>query len=100
MIKDSELDDEFRFEVNAYLDGKKDEVKDRLKKPTRQEQRRGFSGLLEWAARVAEDNESDKVVVSVRQKDDGEKWHRLMWVELNVTEGFIKVKGEFPQIII
>jgi hypothetical protein len=38
--------------------------------------------------------------VSVRQKDDGEKWHRLMWVEMNVTEGFIKVKGEFPQIII
>jgi hypothetical protein len=100
MITNEELDEEFRFDVKAYSDGKEEEVKSSLQKPSRQEQREGFVGLLKWAIKVAQENESDRVVASIQQKDDGEKWHRMMKVEVNAGEAWIKVKGGFPRIII
>jgi len=100
VITNEELDAEFRFEVKAYSDGKEEEVEASVRKPSRQEQREGFVGLVKWATRVVQENESDRVVVSIHHKDDGEKWHRMMKVEVDSGEAWIKVKGEFPRIII
>ena len=100
MITNAELDEEFCFEVKAYSDGKEEKVGASLQKPSRQEQREGFVGLLKWAFRVAQEMKSDRVVASIKQKDDGEKWHQMMKVEADAGEAWIKVKGEFPRIII
>ena len=100
MVTNEELDSEFRFSVKAYSDGVAEDVDAELQNPTRQEQREGFFGLIKWATRVVRTNESDRVVVMIHQKDDGGNWHQLMIAEVDAAEAWIKVKGEFPKIII
>ena len=99
MITDEELDAEYRFNILPYSNGKV--VKKPLHKPLRSEQRGGFVGLVRWATRIMGEDEFDRVSVWVEQKDDGGKWHQMMHVDVyRRGTDWIRVKGEFPRVII
>jgi len=100
VITNEELDAEYRFIVQAFSDGVEEEVEKSLRKPLRSEQRKGFIGLVTWATRVAEKNESDSVLVCIEQVDDGQIWHQMMSVRVDQREAWIRVSGEFPRVII